>query len=327
MAKGYHHLTQTERCQIYALKASNMSQIKIASMLGFSASTLSRELKRNRGKRGYRHQQANTLAIERRYIASKRSSRMTAATIELIRVNLRKKWSPEQIAGRLKMDGIFISHETIYKHVWADKKNGGDLYKHLRHGGRKYAKKRSGTAGRGCIPNRIDIKERPSVVETKSRIGDWEGDLIIGTEHKGALLTYVDRKAKFTKMTKLANKTMAAVYTGTTRIMAPLAKNVHTITYDNGKAFSGHLSISKVLQAQCFFATPYHSWERGLNEHTNGLIRQYFPKKSDLTCLSDEQVQAVEDALNDRPRKVLNYRTPREVFYGADDNQFIALRG
>ena len=251
---------------------------------------------------------------------------MTPELIAHIEDKLREKWSPEQISGRLKNENILISHERIYQHIWADKKRGGLLYKHLRHSGRKYNKRSSGKAGRGCIPHRVDIKDRPSIVETKSRIGDIEGDLIIGAEHQGALLTYVDRHSKFTKITKLPNKTAEAVRVGTEKSLSLMAPFIHTITFDNGKEFAGHLDLSKLLQAQCFFATPYHSWERGLNEHTNGLIRQYFPKKSNLRILSDEQIQFVEDALNDRPRRVLNYLTPREVFCGATSSLNVALR-
>ena len=327
MAKGYHHLTHDLRCQIYTLKATGLRQADIARCLNITPATLSRELKRNTGLRHYRYKQAHILATVRRHRASSRPRRMTSDLIDSIEDKLRDKWSPVQISGELKLDGILISPERIYQHVWHDKKRHGILYKHLRHAGKKYNKRSSGKAGRGCIPHRIDIKERPAIVEQKSRIGDWEGDLIIGVKHQGALLTYVDRKSKFTKIAKLPNKTAKAVLQGTKQTLRKLAKFVHTVTYDNGKEFAGHLDISKTLQAQCFFATPYHSWERGLNEHTNGLIRQYFPKSCDLSKLTNEEIQRVEDALNDRPRKVLQFKTPREVFLQAQHSQpSVALR-
>lgn len=326
MAKGYHHLTHDQRCQIYTLKATKLSQAAIAKVLNITPSTLSRELKRNAGKRGYRYKQAHELATQRRRFASQRARKMTPELLVKIENGLQEKWSPDQISGRLKMDNTFISHERIYQHVWADKARGGLLYKHLRHSGRRYNKRSSGRAGRGFIPHRVDIKDRPAIVESKSRIGDLEGDLIIGAKHKGALLTYVDRCSKFSKIAKLPNKTAQAVCAGTVKTLANLGVKVHTITFDNGKEFAAHLSISRDVGASCFFATPYHSWERGLNEHTNGLIRQYFPKKSDLSILTDEQVQFVENALNDRPRKVLQYRTPREVFFGEQNPAIVALQ-
>ena len=327
MAKGYHHVTHDLRCQIYTLKATGLRQADIARCLNITPATLSRELKRNTGLRHYRYKQAHILASARRHRASSQPRRMTPELIDSIEDKLRDKWSPVQISGELKLDGILISAERIYQHVWHDKKQNGILYKNLRHAGKKYNKRSSGKAGRGCIPHRIDIKERPAIVEQKSRIGDWEGDLIIGVKHQGALLTYVDRKSKFTKIAKLPNKTAKAVLQGTKQTLRKLAKFVHTVTYDNGKEFAGHLDISKTLQAQCFFATPYHSWERGLNEHTNGLIRQYFPKSCDLSKLTNEEIQRVEDALNDRPRKVLQFKTPREVFLQAQHSQpSVALR-
>jgi IS30 family transposase len=327
MAKGYHHLTYEQRCQIYTLKAMGLSQAEIARQLSITRSTLSRELKRNTGKRGYRYQQAQQKARERRSQASTKPRRMTEEWVSQIEADLREEWSPVQIEGRLKQKGYSISHERIYQHVWFDKKQGGTLYTHLRHAGKKYNHRSSGKGGRGCIPHRIDIKDRPAVVDEKSRIGDWEGDLIIGAHHQGALLTYVDRKSKFTKIVKLPHKTAAAVLAGTRETLGPIAKFVHTITYDNGKEFAGHLDISKELQAQCFFATPYHSWERGLNEHTNGLIRQYFKKSSDFSTLTPEEIQRVEDKLNNRPRKVLQFKTPREVFMQEQQLiQCVALR-
>ena len=326
MAKGYRHLTYEQQCQIYTLKSTGLSQADIARRLALHPSTLSRELKRNTGKCGYRYKQAHAFATERRHHASSKAWRMTPEVSASIEEQLKKKWSPEQISGRFKREGVFISHESIYQHVWADKKRGGLLYKHLRHAGRKYIKRSSGKAGRGCIPWRVDIKDRPAIVETKSRIGDLEGDTIIGAKHKGVLLTYVDRKSKFSKIRKLRRKTAAAVRIGTKKMLFPLSAYLHTITYDNGMEFAAHRAISKTLQVQCFFATPYCSWERGLNEHTNGLVRQYFPKNFDLSILSNAQVQFVEDALNDRPRKVLQYRTPREVIFGAKSPQLVALQ-
>jgi len=241
---------------------------------------------------------------------------MTPQVIKIIEEKLKEKWSPEQISGRLKLESdINISHESIYKHIWADKHQGGTLYMHLRHAGKKYNKRSSGKAGRGCIPNRTDIKERPAIVEEKLRLGDWEGDTIIGANQKGAILSMVDRGSKLTLLAKLKDKCAVGVVVATKACFDRLAEPiVHTITYDNGKEFSSHEQISESLDAQCYFATPYHSWERGLNEHTNGLVRQYLPKGTEFSSVSARAIQKIEDALNDRPRKVLAYLTPREVY-------------
>lgn len=319
MPKHYSHLTRDQRCQIYTLKTMGMSQRQIALQLNIVQSTISRELKRNRGNRGYRFQQADLLAIERRSVASSHPTCMTPDNLKIIEAKLREGWSPDQISGRLKLFGIYVSHESIYQHVWADKQKRGILYTYLRHGGKKYNRRSSGKAGRGCIPNRVDIKERPLIVEKKSRIGDWEGDTLIGAEQKGAILTLVDRKSKYTIMEKLKAKTADQVLSAIKKRLRKLPLKVHTITFDNGKEFSAHERIAKALNTRCYFATPYHSWERGLNEHTNGLIRQDIPKSSNLLIVPKSEVKRVEKKINDRPRKVLNYKTPKEVLFRSLD--------
>jgi IS30 family transposase len=315
MPSGYHHVTLDIRSQIYALKATGTSQSKIAKLVGYTASTISREINRNTGKRGYRYKQADAKAVERRAQASRTPTKLTPSLISIIEEKLlQEEWSPDQIAGRLEKKGIAnISHEAIYQHIWKDKRSGGSLHKHLRHSGKKYNKRSSGKAGRGCIPNRVDIDERPSVVEDKARIGDWEGDTIIGANHRGAIVSYVDRCSKFTILKMLENKTSEVVTQATIDKFGQGTLPVLTITYDNGKEFSEHSKIASELNTSCYFAKPYHSWERGLNEHTNGLVRQYLPKKTDFTQVSDAAVQLIADKLNNRPRKVLNYHTPLEI--------------
>jgi len=209
--------------------------------------------------------------------------------------------------------------------VWKDKKDGGKLYLHLRHSGKKYNKRKGKNSGRGLIPNRVDIDQRPAVVGAKSRIGDWEADTIIGANHRGAVMSHVERKSKYTKLAKLADNSADSVLQACARVLLPLADRIETITYDNGKEFASHAEIATSLGSLSYFAKPYHSWERGLNEHTNGLFRQYFPKGSDLSIVSDTDIQRVEDKLNSRPRKILGYRTPREVFFNAK-NLPVALR-
>ena len=188
------------------------------------------------------------------------------------------------------------------------------MYKHLRRCGKKYNKRSGKLAGRGLIPNRIDISLRPVEVAARSRVGDFEGDTIIGKEHRGAVMTMVERKTKVTLMHRLSSTKSEETAAAIIKRMLPIKELVLTITTDNGKEFAQHESIASNLNAQFFFAQPYHSWERGLNENTNGLIRQYFPKGSDLSTLTQQQVLVVEKKLNNRPRKTLGYRTPNEEF-------------
>ena len=319
MPEGYLHLTCEQRCQIYALLQSGRSQAHIARQIGVDPSTVSRELVRNTGARGYRFKQAHEKASQRRQEASDKPRKMTPDLVELIEEKLtQEQWSPDQISGRLAKDGVaFISHERIYQHVWKDKKDGGTLYLHLRHSGKKYNRRKGKNSGRGLIPNRVDIDQRPPIVAAKSRIGDWEADTIIGANHKGVVMSHVERTSKYTKLAKLPDKNADSVVQACARVLLPLADQIETITYDNGKEFASHAQIATSLGALSYFAKPYHSWERGLNEHTNGLFRQYFPKGSDFSILSDADVQRVEDKLNSRPRKILGYQTPREIFFSA----------
>ena len=326
---SYHHLTQEQRSQIQALKSMGHTQIEIAKAIGTHPSTISRELSRNTGKRGYRYQQANRLASFRRFQASSSPKKMTKEVVSFIEVKLiEEQWSPEQISGVLAANDNSVSHTIIYHHIWNDRHNGGNLYKHLRHKGKKYNYKGGKKAGRGCIPNRVDISNRAKIVERKNRLGDWEGDTIVGAKHKGAIVSMVDRKSKFTLLALVdratAENVNRAIIESFERYNNLPAK---TATFDNGKEFSKHHELTNILKMPCYFATPYHSWERGLNEHTNGLVRQYLPKKTDFLAVSDETIFEIEDKLNNRPRKVLGYRTPLEVMQGNLRPQKIALRG
>ncbi len=282
MMRTYQQLTYEQRCQISALKKSGCSQRKIAETIGTTQSTVSRELTRNTGARGYRHKQAQERTEQRRAEAVQRTN-MTPVMIKTIESKLRIEWSPEQISGWLLNDrGQLISHESIYLHIWADKQAGGDLYTHLRRQGKKYDKRRNGRSTRGQIKNRVSIDDRPKVVDDKSRIGDWEIDTVIGKGHSGALVTIVERVTKLTASSRINSKSAADVTQATIALLKPFKDVVHTITADNGKEFSYHEKISKALSADVYFAHPYSSWERGLNENTNGLLRQYFPKNTDF---------------------------------------------
>ena len=316
MLKAYRHLTRDQRCQIYALKKRGLTQTIIAVDIGVSQGTVSRELTRNKGFRGYRFLQAHRFAMQRSSARRGEAHVMTPCLIVRVEMILRKyQWSPEQICGALNLDdGTKVSHESLYRHIWSDKRVGGTLYLHLRQRGKKRNKRGSATAGRGLIPGRIDIAQRPAIVDEKSRLGDGEVDSIIGAKHKGAITSMVERKTKLTKLVLLDGPTSKATNAGIIARLEPLKKYVFTLTSDNGKEFSGHGEISEKLGSGFYFCTPYHSWERGLNENTNGLVRQYFPKGTDFAKLTKTDVQRVEDLLNNRPRKALNYYSPNEVF-------------
>lgn len=313
----YRRITPEDRCQIYALNKRGSSQQGIAELLGISQSAVSRELRRNRGKRGYRFKQAQAKAEARR-AAHGKPRKLTASVRRKIEAALRdKRWSPEQISGWLGEQGIVLSHECIYQMIWQDKRAGGNLWRCLRRRGKRYNKRSGTNAGRGLIPYRTDISERPAIVARKARVGDWEGDTVTGAGHKGGLLTLVERKTMLTKIALLPRATATTTHRAAVHKLKPIGGLVHTITFDNGKEFAAHRDIAAALDAKIFFATPYHAWERGLNENTNGLIRDFFPKGTDFSTITAAEVAKVERLLNARPRKSLGFRSPQEVFDAA----------
>jgi IS30 family transposase len=310
--KLYKHLTREQRYQIYAFKKSGWTNAAIGDELGVHKSSIGRELKRNHSKRGYRPKQADKLAVERR--KGKVQVKITDQTWREIEADLvEQEWSPEQISGRRELAAKQkISPEWIYQRIYKDKRKGGELYRHLRS--QKKRKKRYGTnSKRGGLVNQVSIEKRPSIVDHKTRIGDWELDTIIGKGHQGAIVTIVDRKSKLLRMEKVEKKTGEL----TKKAICKKLKGfeVKTLTADNGKEFSDHEKIAKQLNAGFYFCHPYTSNERGLNENTNGLIRQYFPKKTEFDKITDNDIKLVEDKLNNRPRKTLGYQTPNEVYF------------
>jgi IS30 family transposase len=312
--KKFRRINKDDRCQIYALNQQGISQQNIAEQLGISQSAVSRELSRNRGKRGYRFKQAQAKAEARQAIRS-RPRKLTGRLRYRVETKLRsQRWSPEQISGWLGEQNISLSHERIYQMIWLDKGEGGDLWQSLRRRGKRYNKRAGKIAGRGLIPNRIDISERPAIVARKTRVGDWEGDTVVSAGHKGGILTLVERKTKLTKIAKLPRATSVATSKAAVRRLRPIDNFVHTITFDNGKEFAAHQDIAAALDTKIFFATPYHAWERGLNENTNGLIRDFFPKGTDFSTITPAEIAKVERLLNSRPRKCLGFRSPQEVF-------------
>ena len=310
---SYKQLTQEQRYGIYSLIKTGCNQTEIANVIGVHKSTVSRELRRNYGERGYRYQQAQRKAIDRR--KDKIPLRINRETWTMIEALVGEDWSPEQISGWMKLEmNISVSHEWIYHHILLDKQSGGQLYRHLRC--RKKRKKRYGSNDRrGEIKNKVSIDERPAVVEAKERIGDWEADTIIGKQHKQALVSLIERKSRFSLIYKVERKTSDQVTEAISQLLLPIKQYVHTVTSDNGKEFAGHEILAKKLDTDFYFAHPYSSFERGLNENTNGLIRQYFPKDRDFTTITTEEIIRTIKKLNNRPRKCLGFKTPNHVFW------------
>jgi len=310
----YTQLTQEERYQISVLMKAGHNQTEIAMILGRNKSTISREINRNKGLRGYRPQQAQRLSDERRQ--ARRQPRISDTAWSDVKNLLKQDWSPEQISLWLDSEcGVSISHEWIYQYILQDKACGGNLYYHLRC--QKQRRKRYGSySRRGQLIDRISIDERPAVVDLRSRIGDWELDTIIGKGHRQAIVSLTERKSRYTLIQKVKRKTAQCVSDAIINLLAPVSDQVHTLTSDNGKEFADHKNIADKLSAKFYFAHPYASWERGLNENTNGLIRQYFPKSRDFTTITQKEIKQVMNKLNNRPRKCLGIKTPNQVFLG-----------
>ena len=310
--RTYTQLTQTQRYQIYALKKMGHQQVEIAKFIGVDKSTISRELKRNQGQRGYRPKQAHNFAMNRRKQGPRR---IRTETWLLIEAKIRLDWSPEQISGwLLRHYRIQVSHEWIYQYILSDKQTGGDLYKHLRC--QKKRRKRYGNHDRrGKLPNRRSIEERPVIVDQRQRIGDWEVDTIVGKGHQQAIVTLTERKSRLALLRKVDRRTAELVSNAMIELLQPVAERVHTITGDNGKEFAEHERITQELCTDFFFAHPYDAWERGANENMNGLVRQYIPKNRELISVTNDELDKIMTKLNHRPRKCLDFRSPFEVFF------------
>jgi len=312
---AYTHLTSEDRHYIETRYKMGDSIREIALALGRCQSTISRELRRNIGKRGYRHKQAHTKA-QQRHADKPKAIKLTQELAGNIDALLERQWSPEQISGRLKAQGnTSVCHETIYQHVLNDKRAGGKLYLNLRHHEKTYRKGYGSRTGSDKgIPNRVDIDERPEVVNQRERLGDWEADTMIGKGHQGVLVTLDERKSKLRLAFPVANKTAELVTSSIITLLSGFKDWVHTITFDNGKEFAKHESIAESIECKTYFAKPYHSWERGQNENANGLLRQYFPKAMGLLDVTTREVLEAVHKLNNRPKKCLGFKTPYEVF-------------
>ena len=316
---SYRQLTQEQRYQIWAALGTGMKKSDIARELKVDKSTITREIRRNSTHRGYRAPSSIMMTRERHQ--RKRKHRIDEATWARVEKLLRTEWAPEQIQRRLKLEGLpSVSHETIYLYVYQNKREGGDLYTCLRRY-HKYRKRNHKYYKRGGWDTRRPIATRPEIVETRSRFGDWEADTIIGRRQSGSIISLVERRSRFCLLQKLADRSPDTLAEAACQMLMPLKDKVLTITSDNGFEFRRHKSIARRLDADFFFADPYSSWQRGTNENTNGLVRQYIPKKTDFSLLSDDHITLVNQRLNNRPRKCLGFRTPNEV----PNNHFVAL--
>jgi len=311
----YTQLASEERYYIGIGLRNGDSIRQIARDIGRSHTTISREVARNTGKRGYRYQQAQNKA-KTRHKNKEKAVKMNDSLRASITACLQQDWSPEQICGRLKeKDGINLHHETIYRFILSDKKQKGVLYKHLRHQGKKYRKRYGHPNNRTGIPNRIDIDKRPEAVNKRKVFGHWEADTIIGKGHQGAIVTLDERISKLRLAYPVNSKQADKVAQAIGDVLKPISQWVCSITYDNGKEFARHETVNERLNCLSYFAKPYHSWERGQNENANGLLRQYFPKSMTLVDIAYEEVRIAIHKLNSRPRKCLGFKTPYEVFF------------
>lgn len=316
---SHRQLSSKERIVLEKLFSSRIRQKEIAKILERPPSTISKELSRNKDKNGnYSVKMAKKKLKQRRTKSNQKFKKLTTKSSlkQYVIRKLKKYWSPQQIANKSSRRGHEICHETIYQFVYNQRP---DLIKYLRAKKGKY-RRRHGTLDREKYreeANKRRIDTRPIVVEKRTRIGDWEGDTIRGGDRKSAILTHVDRKSGYLIANRLERAFAEKVRTTTVAEFSKLPKKkLHTITYDNGCEFAEHETTEIWLKIAIYFAYPYHSWERGTNENTNGLLRQFFPKGTNFNKITDFDLQTAVNLINNRPRKRLNYHTPKEIFSG-----------
>jgi transposase, IS30 family len=315
--RSYRQLTQEERYRITAHSMSGDSQAEIARMLDRHPSTISRELRRNTtnhdGK--YRAEKAHSYATARRR-RCRRGARFSAENMARVAALLRRRWSAEQISGTLKKTGeLSISVETIYRRIRWDKRVGGSLWRHTRIMS-KFGRKRYGRVdSRGVLPGKRHISERPVEVEERKRLGHWEGDTVMGSDMRHCVLTLVERKSGYAIIKKLKARTKNEVTKAATRAIRKHCRRFKTITFDNGTEFHDYRLLEDRFPVKVYFATPYHSWERGSNENFNGLLRQYLPKGTCMSAVTQAQCDHIVDDLNNRPRKRLGFNTPADLYH------------
>lgn len=314
---AYHQITSDERYWISALRMQGLNPAQIAKALGRHRSSISREFKRNSSgwDGGYRPFVASHRA-RARLSRSRRRTHFSDDDFRLVDRLLARKWSPEQIAGYLReTNELSISHETIYRHVWLNRHNGGNLHRHLRCAVKQRRKRHNSRDSRGRLVGKRHISERPASIETRRRVGHWEIDTVVGASTKDCVVTLVERKTGYAFIGKLADRSMNGMSRRIRMLVRRAADRFKTITADNGTEFHDYASVEAATGVLFYFATPYHSWERGSNENFNGLLRQYLPKRTSMAHLTQQHCDAITKQLNSRPRKRLGFRTPEECFH------------
>jgi transposase, IS30 family len=317
---SYSHLSTTERFALYQYRTiDNLTMDEMAIKMKRSKSTISRELQRNSIDATLYLPDAAQLKMQsRRAPCAQRFMSVNESTLEQIKQRLAFYHSPEQVCGRMKQEGLeHVSHETLYQMIYANHQGLGEYRQYLRQGQKKRRRRKGIYQKRGgSIPDRVGIEHRPAVADLKTEIGHWESDTVIGANHTGIIVTHVDKASKFLLAGLAKNKSVQQINQVTMGLFEQIGATFRkTMTFDNGREFCGHQKLADALGLLCFFANPYHSWERGLNEHTNGLLRQFFPKGTNFKLVKPEALKYVVDLINHRPRKSLDYRTPYEVLY------------
>jgi len=314
----YRQLSQEERFYIHQAVREGKRNVEIARALGRAGSTISREKQRNMWPSAhlYTYDWARYFHRQRQRRAHAcKHRKVTGRTVSLMVALLKRYLSPEQISAYLKTHhAITLSHETIYRFIYTNQHSHGALRGYLRHGGKRRRKRYGSGARTSRLPNRTPIEARPRIVAEKGRIGDWECDTLVGEDRTSALVTVVERKSLFTLCAPVPQKTAESVQQAIVRLLTPIAHQVKTLTFDNGSEFVQHEKMATALKAKTYFATPYASWERGINENTNGLLRQFFPKRTNFKMVTPAQIEQALTLLNNRPRKTRRYNPPTELF-------------
>ena len=319
------HLTREQRYTISAMHRQGCTQKMIALAIGKDKPVISRELKRNANIKGkYYFEYAQDMASLRKERMKKPRKLHPWIKKEIIEL-VKQDWSPQQIEGRLKLENKpGVSHQTIYKIIRQDRAEGGTLYKHTRH---KLKHRKRPVGKKISIKNRVSIEQRPQIVNTKQRFGDWEIDTIIGEKNRGVIVTLVERKTAFMMMEKLEHGKNAKELTKVVnRLLIAYSSHVHTITGDNGTEFADHQTIAKLLKTKFYFAHPYPAWEKGMIENTNKPVRQYIPKKINFNIMNQQQIKEIQYKINNRPGRNLNFYSPKEIIFLNLQNK-VACRG
>jgi len=313
---SYHQITPDERYRLSALRVQGLSNPQIARAMGRHRSSIWREVRRNAHVDGHYHVLKAIQHANARRRRSRSHPRFTPEQLNRVWGLIRRCWSPEQAAGALRNSGqLRISHETIYRHIWADLKHGGHLHRYLRCAIKQRRKRYRSYDSRGRLAGKCMIQQRPAFIERRRQLGHWEIDTVLGKGSRHCIVSLVERKSGYLQIAKLRARNVEQTTAGTIELISRYPDRFRTITADNGTEFHGYTTIEKVTGVRFYFATPHHAWERGTNENTNGLIRQYLPKGTSMARLTQQECDAIAKELNTRPRKRHGYKTPEQIFF------------